>query len=337
MSPAKIDLSIVVVSYNTREMLKQCLIAAGVQTSGLAAETIVVDNGSADGTVEMIESAFPAVRLIRNGRNVGFAAGQNQGILAAAGEFVLVLNSDVILGHNSVSALYAYMSERRAVGLAGPRVVNSDGSLAPSARRLRLSRLMLALSVLNRHFRFSQWVPQRFLRTAMGGLLGKVHDNFWPHEKVSEVEAVDGMCCLARRAALDQAGLFDERFFIDFEILDLCRRITSHGWRIVYYPLASVTHVSHSSRRKVRWAVIETTKSELAYYAKNYPDQLEYLRRLTVAVTTVKLALCWLVKAVRPRPERSERFRIVQECLRAARSFTASSGGNHGAQVAGVL
>ena len=320
------ELSIVIVSYNTQDVLRRCLAAVFEFTKGLGFEVIVVDNASIDGSVEMIRAEFPSVRLIQNNTNMGFAAGQNRGIEAATGACILILNSDVILLENTAATLLEYLNEAGSeVGVIGPRVINADGSLAPSARRLRLSNLMLTLSVANRHFHFSQCIPQRLLRTSRLPLLSRVHDNFWPHDEVRVVEAVDGMCCLIRRAVLEDVGLFDEQFFFDFEILDLSHRIRSCGRRIVYCPWTAVMHLGHSSRTKVRRILIETTRSELYYYAKHYSRQFAFLKRLTVAVIAARLAAHRIAMAIHPNPDRAGTSGILRECLTVARTFRPST------------
>ena len=315
------EVSVVIVSFNTRDILRRCLLAIYEFTKRVTFEIIVVDNASTDGTAEAIQAGFPSVKLLQNDRNTGFAAGQNRGLLAASGTYALVLNSDVILTEDSIAKLVDYLKQAAPdVGVIGPRVLNDDGTLAPSARKSRPPTLLMALSVTNRHFPYSQWLPQQFLRKRMP-VLSKVHDNFSPHDEIKCVEYVDGMCCLLKRSVLEQVGLFDEQFFFDFEILDLSKRIRAGNWRIVYHPGATVTHLKHSSRRKVRRILIETTRSEFIYYAKHYPDQVRPLRWITCAVVGTKMFLNRLAQLVSANEDRLVEYAMLSEMFTVARTF----------------
>jgi GT2 family glycosyltransferase len=319
------EVSIVIVSFNTRLVLRRCLASIYEFTQGVSFEVIVVDNASADGSAELVRLEFPLVTLLQNERNMGFAAGQNRGLQAACGQYLLVLNSDIIFSADSISTLVAYLKEASpGIGAIGPRVLNSDGSLAVSARKNHLSTVLIAFSVTNRHFPYSQWVPQEFLRKTLGPLLSKVHDNFSRHDAIKSVEYVDGMCCLLKRSVLEQVGLFDEQFFFDFEILDLSNRIRSVDWRIVYYPGTTVTHLKHSSRRKVRRIVIETTRSEFIYYAKYFPKQVRPLRWITRSVVGARMLWNRLAHWVRPNENRAAEYDVLQEVVTVARTFRSA-------------
>lgn len=286
---AVLDLSVVIASFNTREMTRRCLDSILSQTRTLRYEIIVVDNASTDGSTEMIRDLFPSVRLIRNTENRGFAAAQNAGLARARGRYLLVLNSDVLFVGNTARRLVDHFERSAAaVGVVGPKVRNVDGTLAPSARRAMASRPMIVASIVNRHFNFKRWLPEEQMRRHAGALLSRWHDNYASHDAIRQVDFVDGMCALFKRQVLEQVGLFDEQYFFDAEIVDLSQRIRARGWRIELYPAAQVIHVGRSSRRIVSSIVLETHRSELIYYSMHAPELVPFVRRVTVAVVFLK-------------------------------------------------
>jgi GT2 family glycosyltransferase len=318
-----LDLSIVIASYKTRELTGRCLRSIVDQTSGLQYEIIVVDNASDDGSAEMIEREFPDVRLVRNDRNAGFAAAQNIGLTRAGGRFLLVLNSDVLFVGNAAKVLVDFLrSAPEGVGVVGPQVLNADGSVAPSARRAFVSRRMVGLGIVNRHFRFKRLVPERFVRRSLGFVLSRWHDNYAAHDTIREVDFVDGICALFRREALERVGLFDEQFFFDHEINDLSYRIRAAGWRIVFFPGVQVIHLAHSSRKKIAAIVVETHRSELIIHAKYNPDLVPYIKRTVRRVVTLRK---WVAAAMFLSRRSGELEPIYARILDLADSFDAAA------------
>jgi N-acetylglucosaminyl-diphospho-decaprenol L-rhamnosyltransferase len=223
--------SVVVVSFNTRDKLRQCLsCVVGCH------EVIVVDNASHDGSAEMVRAEFPHVRLIANGENVGFGVANNQGASVATGEVVLYLNSDAYAEPGAVDLLSDAMGP--GVAAAGGMLLNPDGSLQESvAGALTLWAVFLEQTMLDKALRRSgagYWRTRRALAQAGDG--------------VAEVEQVMGACLMVRRG-LEQ---FDERFFLYCEDTELCKRLRRHG-RILYVPSARFTHELGSSSRANRW------------------------------------------------------------------------------------
>jgi len=309
------DLSIVIASYNTREMTAACLDALIERTAGIEVEIIVVDNASSDGSAAFIAGRFPQVSVIHNDCNVGFAPAQNIGMLRSHGRFVAALNSDCIVVGNALKTLTDFLDADPRAGAVGPQILNADGSVAPSARRALMSRPMVLIGIINRHFRFKRLLPERAMRRMAGGLLSRWHDNYADHSAMRESEVVDGMCVVFRRSALEQVGLFDEQFFFDLEINDLSNRLRAGGWRVVFNPDAKVTHLAHSSRKKVSRIVVETHRSELTYYAKYAPHYLPAVRRTTRFVVGTRLALARILGASK------ETIDIYREILAVVDAF----------------
>jgi len=287
------DLSIVIASYNTRDVTRRCLQTIIEQTTGLEYEIIVVDNASTDGSVAMIGTEFPSVKLLCNQENVGFAAAQNAGLRQTRGRYVLILNSDAFFVGNVAKLLVEYLENGPAnLGVVGPQILNPDGTVAPSARRAILSRPMIALGIINRHLNFKRFLPSEvMLRKVFGFLLARWHDNYAPHDTIIQVDYLDGMSTLVKREVLEQTGLFDEQFFFDFEIIDLSNRIRTHGWRMDFFPGVQVMHLGHVSRRKLRRVVVETHRSELIYYAKYAPQHVPLVKTVAWLVVSLKLLM----------------------------------------------
>lgn len=294
------DLSIIIASYNTVNITRRCLNSIFSQTKEIEFEVIVVDNNSIDGSTEMVAKEFPEVKFIRNTVNLGFAAAQNIGLQIATGRFLLVLNSDVLFVGNPSKTLIDYLSTADInIGVVGPQILNPDRTIAPSARRTKTSKLMLVLSIINRHFGFKRFLPpETLLRKYLGSVFASLHDNYASHDQIKDVGYVDGMCTMFRREALYDSGLFDEQFFLDYEIVDLSNRIRSCGWRIQFYPRAKVIHLGHASRKNVSHIVIETHWSELIYYAKYQPHYLQFLKTIVQATITLKLFILQITNLV---------------------------------------
>lgn len=227
-----VDVSIIIVSYNVREKLDACLrsIDAWKVSSSLHSEVIVVDNASTDGTAAFIAERFPAVRLIAEQSNRGFAAGCNIGLRRAVGRTLVLLNPDTELGGDAIDALHRFLTTNIDVGVVGPRLVYPDGSTQPSRRRFPGFLTGLLESTLIQDI----WRDNAILRRYY------VADR--PDDETQDVDWLVGACLAVRREAILEAGLLDERFFMYSEEVEWCHRIKSAGWRVVYLPEATVVH-----------------------------------------------------------------------------------------------
>jgi N-acetylglucosaminyl-diphospho-decaprenol L-rhamnosyltransferase len=242
------DLGIVTVSYNTRDLLRQCLESAeaSLARSRLQADLVVVDNASTDGSAEMVRREFPQRRLLVNERNWGFAAATNQGLRAlgfpspGAPPYALLLNPDTIVRDEALGELVAFMERTPRAGVAGARLVYADGSFQHSA--FHFPTLAMAL--------FDFYLPHH--RLLGSELNGRYSRRLYAGEAPFEIDHPLGAALLARRAAIAQAGLLDERFFMYCEEVDWCRRIKAAGWRNYCVPRAEIVHLAGQSTRQVR-------------------------------------------------------------------------------------
>ncbi len=265
-------LSVVIVSWNVRALLQRAIDSLYASWEGSGAqrdslEVIVVDNGSHDGTVAMVRERFPQVRLVANRENRGFTGGNNQGIRLARAPYLFLLNPDTAIIDDAPARLLGYLEAHPRVGVVGPMLLNADGSIQSSRRRFP------TLPVLFLESTWLQGLARPWLRRYY------VEDR--PPDVVQEVDWVTGAAMMVRRAALDEAGLFDEGFFMYSEELDLCRRIRAAGWTIVYLPTARIYHyVGKSSEQVVAARHIHFQTSKVRYARKYHGAAVAELLRL---------------------------------------------------------
>jgi N-acetylglucosaminyl-diphospho-decaprenol L-rhamnosyltransferase len=258
----KPELSVVIVNWNVRDLLRRCLesvfVAGGPSTDHASprTEVIVVDNASTDGSVEMIRTEFPQVTILTNTANLGFAGGNNQGIAAAQGRYVLLLNADAEVLGDALSVLVQYMGAHSDVGLVGPQLLYPDGRVQSSRRRFpTLATLFLE----------STWLESLAPRS----LLNRYYVLDQPDSALLDVDWVVGAAMLIRRETLQQVGGLDEGFFMYSEELDWCRRIKAAGWRVVYQPAAQIVHhVGKSSEQAIPDRHINFQRSKIRYTHK---------------------------------------------------------------------
>lgn len=246
--------SIVIVSFNTRDLLRECLQSLETECKGVSKEVFVVDNISRDQSAEMVEREFPGVQLIRSGANLGFAGANNRAFPFCKGRYVVLLNSDAFLRPEAMQRAIAYMDADPRIGLGGARLMGRDGAWQPSARMFP--------SVLN-----------DFL--TMSGLAGKYpkshffgrFDRTWADQNLpADVDWVPGAFSIIRRDVLEAVGYFDENFFLYYEEVDLCMRIKIAGFRICYWPDVGVTHLGGESSKTIAGATFSKSGSQLTLW-----------------------------------------------------------------------
>jgi hypothetical protein len=259
-----VDLSVVIVNWNTRDFLSACLahLRTALGASSLRAEIIVVDNASADGSAAMVAEEFPEVRLIANRENRNYAAGSNDALRAATGDFVLLLNPDTQVPSGAPEALLRVLEERPAAGAVAPALVYPDGRVQPSVRGFPSPPALLGeLTGLARLLPRSRW--------------GAYRPRDLPEADVAPVEQPMASAFLVRRAALNAIGHFDERFPLFFNDVDLCYRLKEAGWEILYDPRVRVVHAGGASTRQVRpAAILQSHEGLRRFYGKHYRGHL---------------------------------------------------------------
>lgn len=286
----KIDLSIIIVAWKVKDLLKKCLDSIYSKSKGINfacpvvaarrfygacpvmasksepfyGEVFVVDNNSGDGSAEMIKTNFPQARLIINQENKGFASANNQGIKESKGEFILLLNPDTEILDNALEKMVNFMKEHEEAGIVGCRLLNSDHSLQPSCR---------AFPNL-----YSQIIILLKLHNFFPGLVKKYYMLDWPHQEIKEVDQVMGACFLIRKKVINEVGLLDEGFWALFEEVDYCKRIKNANWKVCFTPEAEIIHHKGQSFKKQEMIAkqINFNRSLLRYF-KKYHSFSSYL------------------------------------------------------------
>jgi GT2 family glycosyltransferase len=266
-SAALFDVSVIIISFNTREVLRECLASAVEETRSLHAQIFVVDNGSVDGSAEMVQREFPQAILQRSKVNLGFGAANNLALRQATGRYFVLLNSDAFFAPGALALSIRHMDENPGCALGGGRLIGRDGSPQPSSRCFH-SLLNDALVLTG--------LAARYPRSKIFGR----PDRTWADESTpSQVDWVPGAFSIIRPEALQRVGLFDPKFFLYYEEVDLCLRIKCAGLEVWYWPDVVVTHIGGESSRQVKTqdfsadaaqVVLWRMRSTLLYYRKHH-------------------------------------------------------------------
>jgi GT2 family glycosyltransferase len=303
-SPASLpfDLSVVIVSFNTRDLLRECLRSVYRAAGSLRVQVIVVDNASVDGSPAMVADEFPDVTVIRSEVNLGFGRANNLGFQSVRGRYAVLLNSDAFLTPGSLELSVAHIEANPRIGIGGGRLVGSDGSLQPSARMFpTVLNDLIVLSGLAARFPHSRFFG-RFDRT-------------WADEdEAAEVDWVPGAYSIIRREVLAEVGYFDPRFFLYYEEVDLCRRVKQRGYTVWYWPDVRIVHIGGESSRQVpslemsragAQLTLWRMRSMLLYYRKHHGMAARF-------AMLMELLWCWLQwqrRRLSRDPERHSRAR----------------------------
>lgn len=278
MSRQSRDISVSIVNWNTKEELVACLEMVLPQQD-VNMDLIVIDNASSDGSAEHVRGIFPKdIQLIENPDNLGFGAAHNQSIRRCASRYILLLNPDCrMLETDVLSKMVSFMDENPDVGIMGPKILNTDGTLQFSARHYPNM-----IAAVFRHTIFGKLFPNnRFVRDYL------LTD--WKHDQITDIDWLSGAALLLRLEMLEQIGMLDERFFMYCEDVDICRRAHEAGWRVVYYPMVSVSHRIGAASDKNAVAMIKQHHKSMLRYFLKYESRL-----LRVLLTPIVLLGLWL-------------------------------------------
>lgn len=262
------DLSVCIVTYRARDMLKNCLRSLYENSSRLNLEVIVSDNGSGDRISEMLQREFPAVHMIENDRNLGFARPMNQALRASQGNYALLLNPDTIILPDAFDRLVDFMGLHPEVGICGPKVLNRDFTLQKPCRRGE-SRPWAVIT-------YFTGLAALFPRNK---LFGEYLMSYMDEDETHAVAGVAGSCMLIRREVLNQIGYLDELFFAYQEDADYCHRARQAGWKVFYVPEAQIIHYGGQGGSRVHpyRSILEWHKSYWLYYRKNLAGDYFFL------------------------------------------------------------
>jgi len=302
-----IDLSIIIVSWNVRELLRDCLISVQNESRGLDVEVIVVDSNSSDLSQALVKEEFPWVRLEEQAENVGFPRGNNIGLSLSRGRNILLLNPDTIVESGALERMVEFLDRNPDAGAIGPQLVNPDGSHQSSRRRFP--------SLLTAVFE-STWLNS----VAPKKVIAQYYVLDVPPDQQTDVDWLVGACIMVPARVVDEVGMLDEAYFMYSEELDWCRRIKNAGYRIVYLPDARVVHyMGKSSEQAVTERHLNFQRAKLRYFRKFQGRLSAMFLRIILLLNYAVQLLLELVKGIigHKRPLRWQRARSYLSVLRS--------------------
>ncbi len=303
-----LDLSVIIVNWNTRDLLLRCLDCVYKAQKSLEMEVLVVDNHSTDDSVPIARQSFPQAQFIENSANLGFAKANNQGIRLAKGRYILLLNSDAFVHEDALYAMVTFMDAHSNSGAAGCRLYNEDGSL---------QRSCYAFPTLLTEFWQLTWLDRLFPKSR---IFGRYLMTYWDMGDSRPVEAVMGACLILRTEALNQIGLLDEQFFMFSEEMDLCYRLKKAGWSVNYIPQATAVHLWGGSSNQVKGEVfLQLYRSRIMFFRKHYGKWVTRLYKTELFLgSLLRVVLAWFSGLLNNQSEESrkgEHYRKLMQSL----------------------
>lgn len=289
------DVSIMIVAWNVRQLLEECLESVFEQTSGIDFEVIYVDNASEDGSIEMAREKFPEVKIIENKENMGFIKANNQAIKVANGRYVMLLNSDTIVLDNAIAKMVKFADSSPEAAVIGCRVLNRE-------RELRRNCFMCP-SILNL-FLSATYLYRIFPRSRF---FGRERMTWWDFDQSREVETVSGSCSFVRKQAIDEVGMMDERYFVYGDDPDWCFRFREKGWKILFTPDPNIIHYGGQNTKQMartfRW---QLTGSGLIFMKLHRSKALFPIACFLCGLFFFIRVPYWLISAARNKDDRSK-------------------------------
>lgn len=268
-----LDVSIIIVSWNVRDLLKECLTSIYKYTTEISFEVFVVDNASSDGSADMVRELFPQVNVIANDYNAGFSKANNQAIRISKGRYIALLNPDTLLIEDVFSPLVKYADRHNKIGAIGPKIMCSDGKTIQKVCARRLPNLYFDFCRLSG---LSSKFPKIF---------GWEYMTCWDHKSSSYVECLSGACMLVNKKAIDDVGLMEENQFMYGDEIDWCTRLLKDGWKIYYYADVSIIHYGGESSKQLKFLMtMEDEKARIYYYKKHRGGFYAFLYGLLVLI-----------------------------------------------------
>jgi len=316
------DISVIIVNWNTRAFLEECLDSLPTASQQRSVEVIVVDNASSDGSVEMVQNKFPHVNLIQSVENLGFAAANNLAIQRSAGRYVCLVNSDVRVLPGCLDILAGYLDQNPKVGNVGPYVLNADRTWQSSCRQF---------PTLWNNFCLSTRLASAFKGSKF---FSGEHMLYFSHDTIMAVDVLVGCFWMLRREAIQEVGLLDESFFMYGEDVDWCRRCWNANWQVVFVPSAQAIHYrGGSSGTQVVRLAVEQLKSQLHYWSKhNSALELRGIKCILVLHHASRYLLLRALSFVRSPKNliANDRLRVSLACLHELLRGQREPGHGHG-------
>ena len=303
--PAKFDISIVVVSYNTASLTLDCIHSINENSAGLVVQVIVIDNNSTDRSTEKIAAEFPNVTIVENKTNRGFAAANNQGFALCESQYILLLNSDTLIIGNVLKDSIAFLESNRDVGAMGCQVLNPDQSIqATCSNYPSLFRLMIMALALDR-VPYLDFLDTYLMRS-------------WKRDAKREVEVISGCYILTRAEIIHSLGGLDERFFFFAEETDWCRRVREAGWKTVFAPVGKIVHYGGGSVKKLNYKRdVMLTSAMVQLHEKHGGKAAKIIAYITLMFFNLSRCTIWFIAAVsnKANSRRARHFfNVMKDC-----------------------
>jgi len=284
------ELSIVIVNYNAKKYLEQCLGSIYKSSPQINFELILIDNGSIDNSTFMVKEKFPMVKLIENRKNEGFVKAVNKGIKLCKAKYVLSLNNDTFIYQNSLGELLKFMNSHPEVGICGPKVLNSNGTIQHQCKR--------GFPTISSAFYYFLGLHKYFPKSKTFGHYLMTYLN---PEEISEVDSVSGACLMVKREIIEQVGLLDEDYIMYGDDLDLCYRIKKIGLKVYYVPTAQIIHYGGVSSQKLPYkGVIWFYRAMYIFYKKHYAKKSNFVVSIIVySIILIKAILALGINLLR--------------------------------------
>lgn len=287
MGEQSIDVSIIVVAWNVRDLVRECLESTYRETRDVDFEVIYVDNASKDGSAEMVRKEFPQARIIENSENLGFIKANNQAIEVARGRYVLLLNSDTVVLDGAIQKTVAFADRNPDAAVVGCRVLNRDRTLQRACFMYpSLLNTILAATYLYKLFPRSSF-------------FGRERMTWWDFDDVRDVEVVCGCYALVRKKAIDEVGVMDETYFVYGDDPDWCYRFRQKGWRVVFTPEASIVHYGGQTTKQMSDAFLLQLIGTKLLFIRTYRGRVEFaLSCLTMSLYFLLRVPYWLLHGI---------------------------------------
>ena len=280
------ELSIIIVNWNSVDYLRRCLESIYRETTDLEFEVVVVDNASFDGSEELVKAKFPEVRLIQSAENIGFAGANNLGFQHSSGKTILFLNPDTEVWSSAINVLFTSLHSMPDAGAVGGKLLNSDGTL-------QISCVQSFPTILNQMLDF-EWLQVRFPRLKIWGIKPLFVDRGVPEE----VDVVSGACLMVKRSVFEKAGLFSKDYFMYSEDVELCYKIRQSGWRVYYVGKAEIVHYGGASAKEHPIDALEdvlTREARYQFMAKTRGTRYARLYKFSVVPVSLVRLFCTVV------------------------------------------
>jgi len=281
------DVAIIIVNWNTRDILRNCLESIYAQTQNISFKVIVVDNASSDGSAKMVQSVFPDVTLIVNDTNQGYATALNQGMQVSNGRYKLLLNSDIIICDNAIEKTVRYADRHLEVGMVGCQVREDDGNMMTCFNFPTVFSVFCTISCLARVFKNNR-------------LFGHEHMLWWKRDSEREVDVISGMFMLVRDEAIQQVGGMDEDYFLFYEETDWCYRFAKANLKRMFWPGASIIHLhsgGQSQKQDPLKFYIQFYKSLFIYFRKHHGFLRSFMVRIMLLINAMLRTIAWTMLA----------------------------------------